>query len=272
MPLPTFTPLLKEFCSTGDKLAVPNNSTPTQANMVDGFPVSEQTPLSEGGQRVQRPELNGVFNLLSKFANFSSLGGKPIYDVAVANAGGYSKNAILQYIDPVNPKNSYEAISLIDNNTVNLSTNGADGVNWAKIAELNGDIVGFDTTNRPNIKPYRTFKRNDYNVKTADDAVNLITMGGNYQTTLPGSAATGFNVPLPAPFVKGSIYFALFSGYAYYAPPGSNNILGNIAFNPYSPGDPTGAGTLRFNIIWPNSNIPASDTVFVYGTYLALGT
>lgn len=74
MAQPEFLP--RPFAENGDKNTIQDTTTvPGQASWSLGFPPITSTPPAQGGLAPTRPNFNGIFNALSKFAVFAQQGG-----------------------------------------------------------------------------------------------------------------------------------------------------------------------------------------------------
>lgn len=97
-------------------------------NFVDGFPSSYSAPKANGGKFVTRGEINAIGNLASRNEFIRMLGGLNTFNRAFSDAvGGYPEGAVL---DVLIGNKLFKAISLVDNNQVDVSSRGADGINW----------------------------------------------------------------------------------------------------------------------------------------------
>lgn len=121
---------------------MPGTSSVSNApSFQDGFPSAFSSPKSLNGQYVTRKQMNGIGNLATRFEFFKRAGGIVTFDSAFASSiGGYPYGAVLDYLDGTNLN---KVVSLIDNNTVNFTDVGVDGVNWAY---LNRDEGAFGST------------------------------------------------------------------------------------------------------------------------------
>lgn len=117
-------------------------------NFVDGFPDSYSAPKARNGKFVTRGEINAIGNLASRNEFIRMLGGLNTFNRAFSDAvGGYPKDAVL---DVLIGNKLFKAISLVDNNTFDVSTYGADNVTWAYLNQDNADStedVFFESNN-----------------------------------------------------------------------------------------------------------------------------
>ena len=97
-------------------------------NFPQGFPSVYGSPASEGGKYVKRAELNAIGNMATNDLFYHKCGGLNTFDKKFCDAiGGYPQGAVLDYIYG----NAVRKImSLKDNNTYNVITNGIDGESW----------------------------------------------------------------------------------------------------------------------------------------------
>ena len=101
-------------------------------NYYNGFPSVYSSPHSDGGKYITRGEMNAIGNLASQNQFYFLAGGINTFDVTFATSiGGYPEGAVLKYL---NNGYLYDVISLIDNNTVDFTAQGVDGVNWAYLS------------------------------------------------------------------------------------------------------------------------------------------
>lgn len=107
-------------------------SAGNKVNYQDGFPSVYSAPHSGGGQYITRGEMNAIGNLASQNQFYFLAGGINTFDTAFATSiGGYPEGAVLKYL---NNGYLYDVISLINNNTVDFTAQGVDGVNWAYLS------------------------------------------------------------------------------------------------------------------------------------------
>lgn len=119
------------FADSGTKNTIPVASqvsvTPGAASFTDGFPPLTMTPLAAGGVPPYGADFNGILNFLSAATRWGQAGAGYPYDAAFSTAiGGYPKGAQLKQASG----NGYW-LSLVDNNTTNPDTGGA---NWIAVA------------------------------------------------------------------------------------------------------------------------------------------
>lgn len=101
-------------------------------NFQDGFPSAYSAPHSGGGKYITRGEINAIGNLASQNQFYFLAGGINTFDATFcASIGGYPEGAVLKYL---NNGYLYDVISLINNNTVDFTAQGVDGVNWAYLS------------------------------------------------------------------------------------------------------------------------------------------
>lgn len=116
------------FAASGTKNTIPEASqigvTPGAASFTDGFPPLTMTPLAAGGVPPYGADFNGILNFLSAAVRWGQTGAGYIYDAAFSTAiGGYPKGAMLKQAGAL----SGYWLNLVDNNTTNPDTGGA---NW----------------------------------------------------------------------------------------------------------------------------------------------
>lgn len=108
------------------------STTGNDVNFHEGFPSVYSAPASNGGKFVTRGEMNAIGNLASQNQFYFLAGGINTFDATFATSiGGYPEGAVLKYL---NNGYLYDVISLIDNNTVDFTAQGVDGVNWAYLS------------------------------------------------------------------------------------------------------------------------------------------
>ncbi len=114
-------------------------------NIPDGFPVKFSSPHSGGGAYITRAQMNGIGNMATRYEFRRRCGGVVTFDPAFAAAiGGYPADAILDCLDG---SSFHKVRSLKDNNLVDFTAVGVDGVNWAylnKDDEVFGRIFSAD--------------------------------------------------------------------------------------------------------------------------------
>ena len=107
-------------------------SAGNNVNYQDGFPSVYSAPHSGGGKYITRGEINAIGNLASQNQFYFLAGGINTFDATFATSiGGYPEGAVLKYL---NNGYLYDVISLTDNNTVDFTAQGVDGVNWAYLS------------------------------------------------------------------------------------------------------------------------------------------
>lgn len=94
---------------------------PAEAEVQDGFPVGMTVPASAGGLGIGRHYMNGMGYLATLGVFLDRIGYPYGYNPP---AGGYPKGAIISIFDD-NSKTLQEYISLIDDNTANVSDDTA---------------------------------------------------------------------------------------------------------------------------------------------------
>ena len=108
------------------------STTGNDVNFHEGFPSVYSAPASNEGRFVTRGEMNAIGNLASQNQFYFLAGGINTFDAAfAASIGGYPEGAVLKYL---NNGYLYDVISLIDNNTIDFTAQGIDGVNWAYLS------------------------------------------------------------------------------------------------------------------------------------------
>jgi hypothetical protein len=96
------------------------------ASWSEGFTITNATPLASGGVPPSVQDMNGVLEQISAWAQWFSVGGSVGYDSSFSTTiGGYPNGAILRTSTP-----NLFYISLVDNNTSNPTTGGA---NWETV-------------------------------------------------------------------------------------------------------------------------------------------
>lgn len=135
--------------SGADVRSIPvTSSDPTAASQTLGFPPNCFLPTSSGGTPPNGADFNGVLLQLAQWAQWQAAGGVAPYDAAFSTAiGGYPSGAVLASAAVA----GYFWFSLVDNNTSNPDTGGA---NWASFSPLGGFTTGdvkssFKTTADP---------------------------------------------------------------------------------------------------------------------------
>lgn len=116
----------------GAALTAIEASAGNNVNYQDGFPSAYSAPHSGGGKYITRGEMNAIGNLASQNQFYFLAGGINTFDTTFATSiGGYPEGAVLKYL---NNGYLYDVISLTDNNTVDFTAQGVDGVNWAYLS------------------------------------------------------------------------------------------------------------------------------------------
>ena len=106
-------------------------------NFATGFPAAYSSPSENNGKFVTRAQINAIGNLASRNEYIRMCGGLNTFSREMSDAiGGYPRGAVL---DVLIGSQLFKAISLIDNNTFDVSANGADGVAWAYLNQDEGD-------------------------------------------------------------------------------------------------------------------------------------
>lgn len=107
----------------GVKNEIPEQATGTYlASIQEGYPEVTMTPVEEGGVPPAGGDLNGMFNVLSRFYFFTQNGGIYTFNQQISDAiGGYPKNAVLWYMAEDGTRT--QVVSNIENNTQNFVTN-----------------------------------------------------------------------------------------------------------------------------------------------------
>ena len=113
-------------------ILAPSGATGSKVNYADGFPSVYSAPSSNNGKFVTRGQMNAIGNLASQNQFYFLAGGINTFDATFcASIGGYPEGAVLKYL---NNGYLYDVISLIDNNAVDFTAQGVDGVNWAYLS------------------------------------------------------------------------------------------------------------------------------------------
>lgn len=107
----------------GIKNEIPEQATGTYlASIQEGYPEVTMTPVEEGGVPPAGGDLNGMFNVLSRFYFYTQNGGIYTFNQQISDAiGGYPKNAVLWYMAEDGTRT--QVVSNIENNTQNFVTN-----------------------------------------------------------------------------------------------------------------------------------------------------
>lgn len=117
-------------------------------NFATGFPSAYSSPSENGGKFVTRGQINAIGNLASRNEFIRMLGGLNTFNKAFSDAvGGYPKGAVL---DVLIGDKLFKAISLVDNNTFDVSAYGADNVTWGYLNQDNAgatEEVFFESNN-----------------------------------------------------------------------------------------------------------------------------
>lgn len=120
----------RPFASLSDALAPIGDSQDADSiNFSDGFPSVYSAPKSNNGKFVTRGEINAIGNLATVNDFYRMCGGINKFNPEFAQKiGGYAQGAILEFYDGNVVK---RVVSLVDNNLVDYTSVGVDGVNWA---------------------------------------------------------------------------------------------------------------------------------------------
>lgn len=120
----------RPFASLSDALAPIGDSQDADSiNFSDGFPSVYSAPKSNNGKFVTRGEINAIGNLATVNDFYRMCGGINKFNPEFAQKiGGYAQGAILEFYDGNVVK---KVVSLVDNNLVDYTSVGVDGVNWA---------------------------------------------------------------------------------------------------------------------------------------------
>ena len=116
----------KAFANVGTKNTIPENASPTAgaASYETGFPPLTMTPIAAGGVPPFGADFNGILFELSKAIQSQQAVGLTPWDSDFTTAiGGYPKNSFVSHLN-VTWK------SLIENNTVEPSTDPAKWIKW----------------------------------------------------------------------------------------------------------------------------------------------
>ncbi len=158
---------------------------PSRMSFSLGLPPAFEVPPADGGVLISRSEINSIGRLGTRSRFFEMCGGYYTFDAAFCDSiGGYAKGAVLEYYIPA--QNAMRrVVSLIDNNKVDFTTRGVDGVSW-------------DFCDAPS--PYFGFMLNG----TSEDLTNAFfgydgqaqaPIDGSYDVTLSKGVAPVLTVP-----------------------------------------------------------------------------
>lgn len=117
------------------------------ASYFDGFPPLSMTPIAGGGKWPFGQDFNGALNQITAWIRWQAAGAPVIYDSSFATGGytgGYPSGCILQSSGAIG---SYW-VNLVDNNTTNPDTGGA---NWGSFYPFNLSATDIGTANAGNI-------------------------------------------------------------------------------------------------------------------------
>lgn len=110
----------------GAALATIGQTSGDTVNFQQGFPSVYGAPASLGGKYVKRSEMNAIGNLATNDLFYKRCGGLNTFDAKFCEAvGGYPKGAVLDHV--VNGL-ARRVMSLKDNNTVDFTQYGVDGI------------------------------------------------------------------------------------------------------------------------------------------------
>lgn len=145
--IPSKVPL--PFANSGTKNAIPTASqigiTAGAASLTDGFPPLTMTPLSSGGVPPAGADFNGILNLVTAVQQWQSAGGIFKYDATFSTAiGGYPQGAVL-----MSSANASLWLNLVDNNTTNPDSGGANWISLSAGRLLNLQIFSANGTYTP---------------------------------------------------------------------------------------------------------------------------
>lgn len=125
--IPSRKAFLKPFASDGLITDFPDTDGEI-VNISTGFPSPYSAPGGSGGRYVGRGDINAIGNLATNDLFYHKCGGLNTFDAAFAEkVGGYPKGAIL---DLVEGNSIFRVMSMEDNNTVDYTMLGVDGVHW----------------------------------------------------------------------------------------------------------------------------------------------
>ena len=111
--------------------------TPGAASLNDGFPPLCSVPVASGGIPPFMQDQNGILNQITKWLQWSNVGGPIPYDStfqAAISPAGYPKGAVVQSATTV----GVWWLSLADDNTTNPDTGGSG---WLNLASLGPNFV-----------------------------------------------------------------------------------------------------------------------------------
>lgn len=113
------------FAKEGTITPIGNSSSENSVNFRDGFP---SVYSAAGGKYITRGEMNAIGNLASQNQFFFLAGGINTFDATFAQTiQGYPEGAVLKYL---NNGYLYDVVSLVDNNMIDFTDVGVDGINW----------------------------------------------------------------------------------------------------------------------------------------------
>ena len=126
----------KIFCNSLNEKDYLSNEN-LDISVENGFGLSYTKHKSNGGRYVLRNQLNSLGKVGSIFQHKRKSGVVPTFNSEFAELiGGYPKGAILWNI---NSKEQFRVVSLIDDNKIDFTKMGIDGVSWQKIYAFNSD-------------------------------------------------------------------------------------------------------------------------------------
>ena len=148
---------------TASQIGITNGA----ASLTDGFPPVTFLPVGAGGTPPFGQDFNGLLNQISAWNQWQGAGGPVKYDATFSAAiGGYPAGATIQSAVTF----ALVWVSLVDNNTSNPDTGGA---NWAS----------FNITNLTNVRTILTANANYYvNASTGNDTTGTGSIGAPWQT------------------------------------------------------------------------------------------
>lgn len=105
---------------------IPDTTAAPAASQQLGFPPATSVPVAGGGTPPNIDDFNGVFQYVTAWVQWQQAGGPIQYDsVLSASIGGYPQGTMLQ----TNPFGGFW-LSLVNNNTSDPDTGGANWVSW----------------------------------------------------------------------------------------------------------------------------------------------
>ena len=143
LPASKFPIPFANSAGAGYKRSIPVNSqigiTNGAASLTDGFPPLNFLPVGSGGVPPFGQDMNGVLNQITQWLQWQNAGGPLPYDSAFSTSiGGYPQGAVL-----AGATAGTVWLSIVDDNTSNPNTGGANWINIATSTAIQNNQYNF---------------------------------------------------------------------------------------------------------------------------------